>query len=176
MALSLIGYRGSGKSAVAREMAVLLEWEWRDADAVLEARAGRTIAEVFAAEGEAGFRDRESAVLVEMLQHERSVLALGGGVVIRPENRALLKKHGNLTVWLTAPAEELTARIAADEATAARRPPLTALGNLAEIRVLLVQREPWYRECAALMVETSSKSPGRIAAEIVEYLRANKLA
>src|SRR5262245_25909137 len=89
--LFLIGPRGSGKTTVAALVAGRLGWDWVDADTVLERRAGMSVRAVFAAEGEPGFRDRESAVLAELCRLGRHVIATGGGVVLREPNRQLLR-------------------------------------------------------------------------------------
>src|SRR5262245_51897574 len=88
----LIGYRGSGKSTVGRVLAGRLGWEFIDADAVLEERYGNTIREIFAAEGETGFRNKESAVLADLCTRAKTVIATGGGVILRQENRARIKQ------------------------------------------------------------------------------------
>ncbi len=167
--LFLIGYRGTGKSTVGLHLAALLGWDFLDADAVLEQSAGKSIAEIFAAEGEPAFRDRESAVLAELAAREHLVLATGGGVVLRPENRSLLKC--GYVAWLTAPPEALWQRILADATTAARRPALTT-GGLAEVEQLLAVREPLYREVADGVFPTEGRSPDEVAAAILaEYRR-----
>src|SRR5215475_13362099 len=129
----LIGYRGTGKTSVARELAAKLGVSWIDADALLEERAGKTIREIFDSEGEASFRDRESAVLQELATFD-GVVATGGGVVLRPENQEILKR--SKVVWLTAPANVIWRRLQADTSTADRRPNL-AQGGLAEVESLL---------------------------------------
>src|SRR5947208_11489758 len=86
----LVGYRGSGKTTVARALADRLGWTWADADVVLEARHGRSIRQIFAEEGEAGFRDKEAALLEDLCGLRRHVIATGGGIVLRPENRRRL--------------------------------------------------------------------------------------
>src|SRR5436190_14205402 len=106
----LVGPRGSGKTTVAALVAARLGWEHLDADAELERRFGRTVRAIFAEEGEAGFRDKEAAVLVDLCRLEEHVLATGGGVVLRPENRERLKSAGRV-VWLTAAPETLAARL-----------------------------------------------------------------
>ncbi len=163
--LALIGYRGAGKTTVAKALARRLGWTWMDADEALEQHHGLSIREIFARHGEPVFRDWEAERLKELLRGQRVVLALGGGVVLRPENRAALRAA--TVVWLTAPPELLLARINADPTTGARRPNLTARGGLDEVRELLAQREPLYRECADYVVAIEEKTPEQIAAEIV---------
>ena len=101
MNLVLIGYRGTGKTTVAQQLARRLGWDWVDSDVEVELRAGTSIATIFAERGEPVFRDLETAVLKELVERERVVIAAGGGAVVRPENRLLLKK-ADLVVWLTA--------------------------------------------------------------------------
>ena len=169
MNVFLIGYRGSGKTTVAEALAKLLRWPWRDADAELERRAGKTIKEIFAASGEKAFRDLESAVLCDLAALDRHVIALGGGVVLREQNRVLLRQRGKV-VWLTAAPETLFSRISADATTAARRPDLTAHGGLDEIRSLLAQRTPLYSASADLTVNADRLNPDEIAGKIVAAL------
>ncbi len=136
MNLLLIGYRGTGKTAVARIVAQRLGWDAIDADEELERRAKKSIAQIFADDGEPTFRDLESHVLADLVKLDRKVISLGGGVVLRPDNRTLIKSAGAV-VWLVASPETCLARIADDTATAARRPNLTARGGLDEIRAVV---------------------------------------
>jgi shikimate kinase len=168
MNLYLIGYRGVGKTSVGRLLAERLGREFLDADVELERRAGRTIAEIFAADGEGAFRDLESAVVADLARQDHLVAALGGGAVMRPQNREALA--GGAVVWLTAEAETILARVCADHTTAGRRPNLTTSGGLEEIVQLLALREPAYRRCAVLTVDTEGKTPQQAADEIVERL------
>lgn len=163
--LHLIGSRGSGKSTVGRVLAARLGRAFVDADVVLEADAGLSIADIFAAEGEGGFRDRETATLRKLAAGSPAVIATGGGIVLRPENRDLLRSSG-FVVWLTADPELLWNRIAYDPNTAARRPNLTAAGGLAEVRQLLAAREPLYRDTAHFVVD-AARSPEEVAADIL---------
>lgn len=160
----LIGYRGSGKTTLGRRLAEVLEWSFVDADEELESRYGTTIRDIFAAEGEPGFRDKEEAVLAELGQREDCVIATGGGVVLRPINRERLRS--GFRVWVTAEAETIWRRVSADPTTASRRPNLT-VGGLEEIAQLLAEREPLYRQCADLTVPTDDLSPDQLCLAIL---------
>jgi shikimate kinase len=164
----LIGYRGSGKTTVARILGQRLGWKWKDADEFLEAVHGRTIVRIFAEEGEAGFRSRETAVLEELCRLREHVVATGGGVVLDAANRQRLREAG-LAIWLTADIDTLAQRLEQDIAQGARRPALT-VGGRAEIEELLKVREPLYRACADLRVETGGRSPLEVAEAIVAWL------
>lgn len=164
--LVLIGYRGAGKTSVARQLALVLGWDWVDADVEIELKAGRSIASIFAEQGEPAFRDLESQTLAKLLGRSRLVIAAGGGAVVRCENRKLLRRSGPV-VWLQASPETIWRRIQADATTAARRPNLTGFGGLAEVQTLLTQRTPWYAECASLAVDTEGKCVEQICQEIL---------
>lgn len=167
--LALIGYRGTGTSTVAERLALRLGWEWADADVEIERRTGKSIAAIFADEGEAGFRDRESQVVADLCGRENVVLALGGGAVLRDENRRALARCGAV-VWLHATVDAILARLAADPATASRRPRLTNLDDRQEIDRVLAARTPIYRACATLEVDTEGKAPEAVADEILAAL------
>jgi shikimate kinase len=164
MVLTLIGYRGSGKSTVARALATRLGWDWIDADTVIEESAGRTIREIFAAEGETGFRRREREALAGLLKRDRLVLAAGGGAILNADTRREMESAGPV-VWLQASVDVLAARIAADATTVERRPNLAG-GGTDEIARLLAEREPLYRQCASHTIYTDNLS----VAEIVERI------
>jgi shikimate kinase len=162
----VVGYRGAGKSTVGPIVAARLGWAFLDCDEEVERAAGRSVAELFHVEGEAGFRDRESAALAESCERGRVVIATGGGAVLRETNRALIKEAG-FVVWLTAPAGVIHDRLSRDPATAGRRPALTATGGLDEIVALLAVREPLYRAVADLVLDTTYRSPEELAADIL---------
>lgn len=168
--LYLIGYRGCGKTTVARLLSALLRMPAIDADEQLEQTAAKTIREIFAAEGEAGFRDRESQTLRELCLRDGLIVSWGGGVILRESNRNALKAAGKI-VWLKARPETLLARIEQDPTTGERRPNLTAAGGIDEVRQLLTIREPLYTQAADKIVEVDDVSPAKIAADIADWFR-----
>lgn len=172
--LTLIGYRGCGKSTVAARLADRLGCDWVDADVLLERRVGRSIADMVRDRGEPAFRDEEAALLADLLGDGRAacggVLATGGGVVLRPANRELLGRHGRPIVWLTAPADVIRARLAADPATRDRRPGLRGGDPLTEVAATLVEREPLYRELADLALDTADMPIDAVVERIVSWL------
>jgi shikimate kinase len=171
--LILIGYRGTGKTTVARELARRLGWEAIDLDDEIERTAGKSIADIFAQDGEGTFRDQEAAALDRCLTRDRLVLATGGGIVLREANRAKLhdvRRRGGQVAWLQASPETIQRRMAADSRTASRRPNLTASGGLREIVEVLTQRTPLYQDCASLTVDTEGKTAEQVAEEILRAL------
>jgi shikimate kinase len=167
--IALVGYRGVGKTTIAQRLARELAWDWIDADVEIELRAGKSIAQIFADDGEPAFRDLEAAVVAELCPRPRTVVALGGGAVLRPANRQAIARCGAV-VWLQASTEAIDARLAADPTTAARRPNLTNAGGRTEIERLLAERAPIYAACATLVVDTQDKTPAAIAGEILAAL------
>ena len=165
----LIGYRGTGKTTVGRLLAERLGWGFLDADRILEDTHGQSIKEIFAHEGESGFREQEAMVLANLCQAEHRVIATGGGAILRPQNRVLMKRSG-FVVWLTADAPTLLARLQADPTTADSRPPLTARGMLEEITELLTVRTPLYRETADLEIDAARPHPEDVAEEIIAHI------
>jgi shikimate kinase len=157
----LVGARGTGKSTVGRMLAERLGWAFVDADEHLEAVAAATIADIFRLQGEAAFRDLEADVLAELAKRERHVIATGGGVVLRDENRA--KLAGGFVVWLQATPEAAFARMQADPTTAARRPNLTSTGGIEELRTVMAAREPLYLAVADFTLDTANVSPDAAA-------------
>ena len=165
----LIGYRGTGKSAVAQRLAMKLGWEWVDADVEIELCAGKSIAQMFADEGEEAFRDLEEGVVARLCERESQVVALGGGAVLRPPTQERIRQSGKV-VWLTASPRTIAQRLAGDATTATRRPNLTPGGGLAEIEQVLRERSPIYQLCADLTVDTEGREPREIANEIAASL------
>jgi shikimate kinase len=164
----LIGYRCTGKTTVARLLAEKLGWDWVDADSVLEARYGKSIRQIFAEEGEIGFRDKEEQIFAELCRLQRCVVATGGGVISRDVNQQRMRSAGKV-IWLTADARTIWERLQADPATTEKRPPLT-VGGLEEIEEVLKMREPLYRACADLTISTVNRSTEEIALQIADKL------
>lgn len=161
----LVGFMGSGKSTVGRQLAVELGKDFFDCDRVLEGRTGVDIPYIFDLEGEKGFRRREAAVLRELAGKRGIVLATGGGVVGDPDNRRALAANG-FVVYLHAPSELLHQRTSRDRG----RPMLHAADPRARIDELLAVREPLYREVADLVVATGRRGSRRVVQEILRAL------
>jgi shikimate kinase len=170
MNVILIGYRATGKTTLARLLAQRLGWSWIDADVEIERLAGKSIAEIFAEDGEPVFRELEVAVTRDLCGRDRMVLAAGGGAPMREENREAMRESGKV-VWLTARPETIHARMSGDSTTASRRPSLTDKSGLDEIVHVLAEREPLYRRTADLTMVTEGRSPEALASEIIERLR-----
>ena len=152
--LVLVGPMGSGKSAVGRLLATRLGRNFVDVDACIEMQAGMTIAAIFAAEGEAGFRVRESSALVDALLKPAQVIATGGGSVLEAGNRAAMRSAGTVVYLRVDPQEQLR-RVAGDSA----RPLLHVADRGQRLAELQAQREPLYREVAELAFDTSGQTP-----------------
>lgn len=169
MIISLVGYRGTGKSTIAAALADRLRWAFVDADIEIERRAGCSIREIFAAGGEAAFRAAERQVLADLLAEDRQVVAAGGGAVLDPDTRREMMNAGPV-VWLRASVETILDRLAGDTATRIRRPALTDQDPRTEIITLLARREPLYAEIATVTVDTDGRSAAEIVAEICTQL------
>jgi shikimate kinase len=162
--LYLVGMMGTGKSAVGRPLAEALGYRFIDADAVLEQAAGRTIAEIFASDGEAGFRALETAVLGQISSWHSLVVATGGGVVTRPQNWGHM--HQGVVIWLDAPAHLLLQRLAGDPTP---RPLLQAADPESRLAGLLAERNPLYAQ-ADLTIRQGRETPEAVAALVLEGL------
>ncbi|MFI5379199.1 MAG: shikimate kinase [Tepidisphaerales bacterium] len=147
MNVILIGYRGCGKTTIGRKLADRLWQTFVDVDDLIVQRAGKSIKRIFEEDGEPHFRETESAVLREVLAADETVIALGGGTVIREENRRLIKSSGAKVIYLRCDPGVLDKRIQSDAKTGEARPALTELGGgIDEIKLKLAEREPLYRE------------------------------
>jgi shikimate kinase len=164
----LIGFMGCGKSTVGRELKRMLGYEWIDTDEQVEKKAHCSITEIFAREGEHGFRDRESDVIRSLASEpsQSTIISTGGGAVLREENRALLRQLGYV-VWLRASAETVYQRTRKNR----DRPILQTKNPRAVIAELLQEREPIYRQCAHLVIDVGGLNRTEIAVGIIESAR-----
>lgn len=149
----LVGLMGAGKTSVGRILARRLNKTFYDSDQEIERCTGVKIPLIFEIEGEAGFRDRESRLLAELVQRRNIVLATGGGVVLSARNRRLLAEHGTV-VYLRAAANDLWQRTRHDK----NRPLLQTEDPLARLQELFAQRDPLYREIADIIIDTGNQS------------------
>jgi len=170
MNVILIGYRATGKSSVARILGGHLGWPWVDADVEIERRAGKSIARIFAEDGEPAFRDLESQVIADLCSRSQWIIAAGGGAPMREQNRQAMKQSGKV-IWLQASPQTIYHRMYSDPTTKDRRPNLTDRGGLEEIIELLQKREPVYRQTADYVVDTDGKTVEDVAAEVLAYLK-----
>ena len=169
MVVTLIGYRGSGKTTVGRLLAERLGWGFVDCDERIVAFAGKTIREMFEEEGgETNFRNIETLVVLDLMDLKQHVISLGGGAILRSENRSEITSRSHAIIYLQADPEELHHRIHADTATAANRPALTKLGGgIEEIRSVLAAREPIYRQVMTAEVNVTQQTPEQVVDEIL---------
>ncbi len=162
--LFFIGPMGAGKTTIGRGVAELLGLPFHDLDHEIEAHCGVAIPLIFDIEGEAGFRQRESALLGELSAHADTVLATGGGAVLAPANRQLLRERG-FVVYLETTVDEQLTRLARDR----KRPLLAAPDRRERLLSLAAAREPLYREIADLVVPAG---PRKSTAQVAQRLAA----
>ena len=156
--LFLVGLPGAGKSTLGRQIARRLRKRFVDADTELEARLGVSIPTIFEIEGEAGFRDREEAVIADLTALANIVLSTGGGAVLRPNNRLLLKDNGTV-IYLHAEPAALWGRVRHSR----NRPLLQTADPLSRLAELYSQRDALYRETATFIVESERSEVMRLA-------------
>jgi shikimate kinase len=152
--VALVGLPGCGKSTIGRQLARRLGCEFEDADTAVERAVGCTVSEYFAQAGEAAFRDEEAVQIARLCSGPAKVIATGGGVVLREENRVILRRHCTV-VYMRAHADELKRRLAGNT----DRPLLQVDDPLAKLRELYAQRDPLYRRTAHFVIETGRPSP-----------------
>ena len=157
MAKVLLGFMGSGKTTIARK----LDSDFVDMDALLEDRLGMPIARFFEEKGEAAFRQLEEEVLADLLKTDK-VISTGGGIVISPRNRALLKQNPD-NIYLKADFETLYQRISSDKEN---QRPLFLKNSKEDLAVIFYERQAWYEEVASQIVDVSSLNPDEIIEEL----------
>ena len=163
----LVGPMGAGKTTIGKLLAQQLGYPFKDSDREIEERTGADIPWIFDVEGEAGFRQREVAVLADLALQGQLVIATGGGIVMREENRECLKSAG-IVFYHTASTEQLLERTAKDK----RRPLLQVADPESRIRELLSIRDPLYAEVATHIIDTEKRAPKLVAQEMAALVRA----
>jgi len=164
----LIGLMGSGKSSIGRRLAKVLKLKLIDLDDAIVQQAGMSIPEIFTARGEEGFRDMETAALRAALG-KKAVIASGGGIVMREENRALLKGHPPV-IWLKASPEFLAERIDGDS----NRPLIAGGDTLVRLQQLAETRYPLYEQCADFTLPRGDMNKKESLTAILKFLAAWK--
>lgn len=163
--LALIGFMGTGKSSVGRLVADLLHFTFLDTDDVIVARAGKSIADIFAQEGEAVFREKERQLVEELARRTRTVISTGGGLPVNPDNLASLKTHA-LVICLWAAPERIWERVRSQS----HRPLLQEGDPIQKIKELLAARAPFYRQ-ADVLVNTEMRSMREVAHQVIHQYR-----
>ena len=163
----LVGPMGAGKSTIGRLLAKELRVPFKDSDKEIEQRTGADIPWIFDVEGEQGFREREQSMVVELCELDGVVIATGGGVVLRPENRQALRAGGRV-VYLHASVEQQLERTSRDR----NRPLLRNAEPGKVLRNLMEIRDPLYREIADIIIETDERPPRLVVQEIIDRLKA----
>jgi len=154
MNIILIGYRGSGKSTVARRLASRMERRFVDTDDVIESKEGQ-ISDMVKSHGWDYFRAIEKRIIEEISKEDNLVIALGGGAVLDPDNVVNLERNG-LIIWLKADRETLRKRIELDPRTLASRPTLTGKGAIEELGEMMTYRDPIYDKASKIQFDTSA--------------------
>ena len=164
----LIGLMGAGKTTIGRKLAKLLHLDFIDTDQLLEQRTGVSISHIFEIEGESGFRDRESRLLAEISNSPPTVVSTGGGIILRPENRRIIRKHGRV-IYLRATVNVLWKRLKNCQS----RPLLQAPDPKDRLSQLLLERDPLYADEADIIVDIGSGSATRTTRQIHELITSN---
>ncbi len=157
---------GSGKSSVGRAAAKVLRFQFLDTDQLLVERAGQSISEIFANEGEESFRARETEILESLKAQTRCVISTGGGAVLTERNRNLLRELG-FTVWLTASEGALFERVS----RATHRPLLQTANPRETLSRLMQDRAPLYEETARAVIDTTSLAQPSVVQAVVAATR-----
>ena len=164
----LVGFMGTGKTAVANALSNNYGLKKIDLDAYIEMKEGVTIADIFASQSESGFRDKETKYLRQILKQNYQVVSLGGGVILRDENVEMIKEKG-VIVLLTAKPETILKRLENDNT----RPLLKDNFDLDYIKNLMAERNEKYNATANMVISTDDKTIEEICKEIVETLGFN---
>jgi shikimate kinase len=170
MNLVLIGYRGSGKSAVGLKLASRLKRKFVDVDDLIEEGQGVPITDIVKSRGWGYFRKLERGVIEEISKGDHLIIAPGGGAVLDPDNVNALRRNG-LILWLKADKETLLKRLDQDPGTKKRRPTLTGKGTSAELKEVLSLREPIYEKVSDIQIDTSALDVGAVVESILSVVK-----
>ena len=168
--IALIGFMGTGKTAVGKALAEKLGKKFVELDSLIEQNAGKTIPEIFQQDGEVGFRELEIEVAKEVSGKKKAVIACGGGIVLNKINIDRLRKEC-IIVHLTASPEAILKRTSGDEI---ERPLLRARNKAQNIRELFRFRKPFYERAADIAIDTSKLAIDRVAEQIIERVKENE--
>jgi shikimate kinase len=164
----LTGFMGTGKTAVGKELARLLDVPLIDIDTEIEKSERMSINDIFKQRGESGFREIETGMIKEISQREHSIISTGGGAVMKDENMKELRKSG-IIICLMASPETILQRVG----KSSERPLLQGENPSQKIKGLLHFRQPFYDK-ADIIIDTENRTPLQIAEEIAEYIRNRK--
>ncbi len=172
----LIGLSGTGKTRSGRRLAEILRWPFVEMDGIIEDRAGKSIARIFADNGEEYFRDLESTILNEVAERGGRVVSTGGGVPVRDDNRKTMQQSG-MVIRLSASPEEIHRRLASSVSQRGRviRPLLGTDTSLETLKNMMNEREELYAS-ADVTIDTENKSHDQVAKLIMRAWKANELA
>lgn len=162
----LTGFMGSGKSSIGKIVAKQIGFQFLDTDQIIVERTGSSIADLFSSLGEPAFRDLETSVLASLAHLSRCVIATGGGIILRDQNRALLRETG-FVVGLTASEEIIFDRVSRNN----KRPLLHTPDPRETLHALLEARKPLYEAAAEFLLDTSTLSHAEAAERIITEAR-----
>ena len=163
--LALVGFMGTGKSAVGKMVSNQLRFHYLDTDALIESRAAKPITQIFAEDGEARFRELERAVVENLKSYRQTVIATGGGLVTEGNNLDSLRTHA-LVICLWASPATILKRTAHQP----HRPLLQTPDPEATVKELLAKREPYYRR-ADVLISTEFRSAREVASQVIHQFR-----
>ena len=163
--IALVGLPGSGKSTIGRLIARRCELSFFDSDAVIETAQGKSVRAIFEEIGEPHFRQIETSTIEQLTSHDSGVISTGGGAILSPVNRSLLKNRCHC-IYLRSKPEELIRRLRNDK----KRPLLQVADPLSALKQLFAERDPLYQTTATFVVDTGRPSVHAVVNTIIDYL------
>lgn len=163
--ICLIGPMGAGKSTIGKKLAARLNMEFVDCDDEIQARTGTTISVIFDIEGESGFRDREEKILADLLTRSNTVIATGGGCILRESSRIQLQQ-ADAVIYLKTDVGEQLKRTSKSR----HRPLLDTPDRESRLTEIAAEREPLYAEVATLTIQSQGRKSVAVVEEIIDKL------